>query len=555
VSLAAAFTLAHALHLLPSAAAAPLVMNPGTFLYDCNNPLAAGSTVAYPTVVNDLASQEAGESDYQHAVYRDLARRISGRDLSSSEANRYWATKAVAFIRDQPLRFIERTALRSWLVFHQYRWHDVRAAFAADRALGERGGVPVPFAAVSALAVLGLATGLTRWRELLVPYGIFVNQFLLQSFSYASDRQRVSIAALFALFAAIGAARLLLLRRRMLLPVLAAVGVLAAVFSVETDLMRDVRHTWEGFDRAQVLRDKAGAALQRGDLAEAVGAAAGALALCPWAADSIRIPGLPADVPQLARVALKQLPALRGDTASARFDRAMLLLQAGDPDGAAPILESLDRDDRRFERLDGRVGLPSYHLAWIERRRGHNVAAGAQSARAITFAPGDPAVLAQRAAFEGDKAAAARIFRYFDDADAHYALGIALFDDGRPVEAAAHFRRLVEIVPAYRKGNLYLAAALAEAGRDAEAAAILYRGPPPTILETPILTSLGRTADAPGAGCEARRRYARALETYGRYGEAIRIARSAGCDPEPALDAWMTRLQDLAERVAQDDRL
>jgi len=48
----------------------PPLMNPGTVMYDANNPLSKGVIATYPPVSDGLLINYPDESDYQHAIYR-----------------------------------------------------------------------------------------------------------------------------------------------------------------------------------------------------------------------------------------------------------------------------------------------------------------------------------------------------------------------------------------------------------------------------------------------------------------------------------------------------
>ena len=526
------------------------LMNPGTVVFDGNSPLAGGGGAAYPPVVSDVSAMFPDESDYQHAVYRLLSRRSTGKNLTPGETNSFWATKAANYIRDYPGRLALLTARRALYVFHRYRWDDIRVSWAAGRAL-EEGNTPfVPFALVSALGALGLATGCGSWRPFFLPYAVFVNQAGFMVLVYASDRQRVSLYPFFVFFAIAATARLVDSGRGKRGVGLVITSLFLLAFTIERDRMRDNRHVWEGFTR---LRQLPSAGSQQGDNPDFPGVlsqAAKMLALAPWALDSARPAGVPAARGELAELALGELSSLRPDAPSTRLDRALLLIEAGRLDEAEVVLKLLEREGHVFERLNGRIPSPAYHLGRIAVLRGNRTEAVRQLKRALDSAPGDPAILAQLACLTDDAAYAGRIFSYFDNPDADFLLGRACLENGRPELAIAHLERLALALPEYRKGQIYLAAALGDAGEDARAAEV-YRGAneqtaATVLLEERIVPIFERLARA--GTPEAFYRYGVVLREYGRFPEALRALTRAAAAGYAAAEADLRDLRPLLER-------
>lgn len=529
LALAAALLAARSERLLGSPSL--LVMNPGTVFFDGNNPLASGRGAAYPPVVSELAASRPGESDFQHAVYRLLARASSGAGLSPAQANRYWAAKAEDFLADHPGHFLRLSARRAAYLFHGYRWDDIRAAWAAGRSLEGRRIPFVPFALLSALALVGLVAGLGRWRAYFLPYAVFLNQAGLMTLTYATDRQRVSIYPFFVFFAVAALASLAGAPRRVRAATVAAAALLFALFTMETDRMRDNRHVWEGFSRLGPVMGQALAHRDALDFAAAREETATALALGPWLAGAMRPAVLPGTAAELAALAERKLASLRPDDASTRLDRALLLIEAGRPDEAAALLEALERSGAAFERLSGRPSVPAYSLGRIAARRGDSAEAARRFERALAETPGDPETLAQLACLRGEDARAAQLFRYFDDADALFLLGRACLEQGRPAAAATALERLSALVPEYQPGRVALAAALGASGEDARAAEIYLSAteqPPGMVRFEEWIVPLFERRARSGPPGEAHR-YAAVLRQYGRFPEAeAALVRGAG---------------------------
>jgi tetratricopeptide (TPR) repeat protein len=367
----------------------PVVMNPGTVFYEGNNPYALGFGASYPLVVNDVAAAQADESDFQHVVYRRLARVDAGRDLGVGAVNAFWATKALCYLADEPGAALRRAGRKILYAFHRYRWYDIPGAEQAEDRLRTRGVPATPLALVSALALVGAVTGLRRRQPCMLPaYALFAGQLVVLVVTYASARQRLALLPALCLFAALGASRVARVGRGAALAAAATVA-LAVLFSRETDLMRD---------HAEEVRPGS------------------ATVAAPQDAD-----------PKDAR---------------ARFHLALRLINEGELGRAEALFESLRRE--RYRPQDGE---PAYYLGRIAALRGRREDAVRFMREALAGSPGHPGYLAQLAALTGERRWSERISRYLDGTDAQYELGWALLDNGRAPEAAALLGRVVAAAP------------------------------------------------------------------------------------------------------------
>ena len=409
-----------------------------------------------------------GESDYHHAVFRLVARTVTGRDLTPGAANRFWSVKAADYIADHPGRFVSLLARRALHVFHRYRWDDLRTEWATGRVFDGRWFPFVPFAPVSALALLGLVIAIGSWRTFLLPLAIFLNQAGVMILTYATDRQRVSLYPFFVFFAAVALERLCS-GGRWRRTLLAALAALTLAFTLDSDLMRDNRRRWEGMSRIGVLVGEALRDRDNLDFAASRLKAARALAPAPFAAETLRPARLPVASVELAGIAARELAIGSGSGASARLDRALLLVEAGRLDEAEAILTALEREGHAFESRPGSSSEPSYHLGRIAFLRGRPDEAVRFMRQALLRSPGDPAVLAQLACLTDDTSWADLVFRYFDDLDASFYLGRACLETGRAARAVESFGRLVTLLPDFVRGQVYRAAALGGSGRDIQA--------------------------------------------------------------------------------------
>lgn len=526
-----------------------LVMNPGTVLFDCNSPIAYGGGAAYPPIVDYVESMDPAESDSTHLAFRRIARALAGRELTPVEVNRYWSEKVLDYIGDHPRRFVGLVARRALHVFHRHRWNDLRAEWAVGEVFDSRRFPSVPFAPVSALAVLGLAIGAGSLRTFLVPLAVFFTQASVMAVAYATDRQRVSLLPFFAFFAAIALQRLCLGGRRRAAMAL-ALAPLTLAFSLESDLMRDDRRTSEGMSRTRALI--AGALRDRDahDFEAARDGIARALAAAPWGAETIRPARLPVDARALAENAERMLAASGSDDASARFGRALLLIEAGRLEEADTVLAALEREGRVFGGIVGRPPEPAYHRARIALLSGRRDDAVQLLHEALRRSPGDPETLAHLACLTGDSAWEELIGRYFDDLDAAFYLGRACLETGRADVAVGSFEYLLAALPKYTTARIFLAAALGAAGRDAEAVdaylAATRERPEPVMLEERIVPSFERWAAAMPP--EQSHSLGVVLRDYGRFPEALRAFERAAAAGNAASALEVQAMRGLTER-------
>lgn len=497
----------------------PPLMNPGTVFFDGNNPLSDGSAVAYPPLVSGLAAEFPETSDYQHAVYRMAARRDTGRDLTPAGTNRFWAGKALNFIVDHPGRFLAFEAHKLSILFHGYRWHDVRAAAVADATLRARGVPTVPFALVSGLALLGLWLVRKRWREFFLQYCGFFSVCCLILATYASDRQRLSLFPFLHFFAVAAVSTLAVKRPAFRLTAAVALVPVVLVLSRTDDRMMRNRATWEGYHRERELVAAADEHQGRHDLARALEARAQGVAWLPrTAAFGARKAELPTDPAGIAADALRVFPAVRGGDALALSDRAFLLTEAGRREEAERALAPL--------ASAGGAAASGAKLLLAENaaRRG-----GAGESRRLLrdlldANPGAPEALAALAALDGGEEYAQRLRRYYDEGDALFYLGHAHLKFGQPRAAVDAFRKLTGLFPEYREGRVFLAAALSDAGRFKEAVATfreaMRKRSDTVFFPEKILAAFRAEAEAAPPDGEARYWFAKALRLYGRFAEA-----------------------------------
>ena len=523
-------------------------MNPGQVFFEGNNPLAQGQNSVYPPLVEELQPLLSSEPDSAHVVYRVLARRLGGEALTAAAVNRYWAGKAAAFVADHPAAFLRLLARKALLVVQAHRQHDVLSAYLADRRLGELRVPAFPFPLLAVLAAAGLAASAREWRTLLPVCAVLAHQTAVMLAFYVSERQRLPLVPFLIVLGCVAAARVP--RRAAAIAGYALPAAAGAVaLSLPLGAGSEGRHGWEAYDASTLALRAAYAARERGDLAVAAREAARAAAANPLQIDKLRPAYLAFGPGGFAAAARDAAGRPARDDPAARFDEALLLLEARAFAAAAAVLAELDRAGYRPLRRSAASPSLGYYLARCDLGRADRERARDRLERALAEQPGDPYALALLLALTGERRHGEALFRYCDDVDGAFLLGRACLEAGEDRRAADAFGYVVATLPELPRARVYLAAALGRSGRDDEAAAEYLRAvetrADPAPLEEEIVGVFRRRAAAqPGDG----RRLAelgRVLGRYGHFEEAVRLLRRAqGILPSEAVAeelAWLER--------------
>jgi len=503
-----------------------LSMNPGTVFFEGNNPNSLGQSSIYPPLVYDLADEFPGHPDPQHMLYRLVARGDSNSELDIQGVNRYWSGKAVNFISDHPWHFLKQLATKANFFFHNFRRHDLATAYWDDQKLARTRIPTVPLAVVSALALVGMLLSLRQWQRFLLAFGLLFSQMAVLLLTYVSARQRLAVYPAFIFFACAATGRIAsLAKRSRRIMAAAATAGLALLLLIPSDAMREEEHQWKQFRLSQDLYRSALQHRENGRWASAAMSARMALAAAPWLGDSLR----PADLsfaPQgFQGGALAIHETLKDPDFSTRFDRGCLALAAGELDKAHSIFFGLADQRRRFKRDYDQSSQPGFYLAKIALKKSDPATALDLLAKARRSAPGDPEVLALSYVLTGKSEFKDRIARYFGGLDRDFFIGRAYLEMGDARRALPHLSRLGKALPFYRRGQVYLAAALAGSGQEEKGVstflAALERRRDPVFLEKEILQAFRQWRDLRPANARSRFFHGQVLRQYGHYAAAL----------------------------------
>jgi tetratricopeptide (TPR) repeat protein len=383
----------------------PVTMNPGYVFYEGNNPLSIGESGNYPVMVCKMIAQHADGPDYAHVVYRSFARNISGKDLSISEVNSFWAHKAANFIMDHPAHWLNNIGIKTYFFFHDFRHHDISYLVRIEQGLHKIPFPFIPFGLISAMALIGMILMYRSWKKLLILYAVFICQFGVMLLTYVSERQRICILPLFIFFAA-GTLWAIIhkkyLRYHKIIIVLAA-AILFPFLYLKNDRIKDYIY----------------------------------LKSLQWPAK-----GTP---PEIAETFYK---GEKGH--SARLDLAILYLETGKLDQAETILNDLIQKHHKFFRMYRHSSEPEYYLSRIYELKRMKPQALAHLKNAYTNNPGDPWVLAHLAVLTGDMSYKNDLVRYFEEIDAAFFMGQAYVADGQVEAAKNSFSYIFRIDPKFQ---------------------------------------------------------------------------------------------------------
>lgn len=450
-------------------------MNPGTVFFEGNNPLSRGTSAIYPPVVlHFIHSSQQEIPDSGHAHYRRVARADTGKPLTPRQVNAYWSQKTWQFIRQEPIAFAQRLLTKLLYAFHNFRWHDVPTAWSYEPSLP----LPsIPFALLAALALFGALFEARKWRQSLIFYLLAGIQLGVMLVFYVSARQRLAILPAVIYFAAVAAERFWQQRQGRFVG-LAATLLLALALWLPDAAMRDETYRRQSFRAARTVFESTRALALERPAASSQQQVVQGLVLAPWWLDGF----YPAYFPRtsgtletrvLEGLSERQVPSAFDD--ALRFDIATMALRA-DPQRLATVLQPLlDQPTAPIYRGGRQSSEPGLLLAQLEASEGRQESAQQLLNEALEGTPGDPFVLAEMVALNGDDAARRTLLDYWSSADARLLIGRAQLRLGKFAAAEETFASLVQDLPEFRDAGVYLAAAMAGSKRYDEGVAQYLR--------------------------------------------------------------------------------
>jgi tetratricopeptide (TPR) repeat protein len=251
------------------------------------------------------------------------------------------------------------------------------------------------------------------------------------------------------------------------------------------------------------------------------------LAAAPWRLDHCR----PANLSFKQGYTESALEVALPQTFSRRFDRAILLMEAGELEDAENLFKQLVAEKHLFKRDNYQSSEPLFYLGKIAALAGDKNRAINYLQRALQHSPGDPYALAYLAALTEQDEFREKLLRYFDEIDAQFYLGQAYLEIGLGERAEESFSYVSRMIPEYRRGLIYLSAALVEAGQNSRAVKMYHEAQKmsqdPVMLEKPILRAFQELAKEFPQDAIRQYDYGMALRQFGYYNQALLVQKDA----------------------------
>ncbi len=140
------------------------------------------------------------EPDYAHALFRKVARNLSGQNLKPSECSRFWWNQALAYMKKNPQEALLLELKKAVFFFGNYEIHDIDSVYNYYRKI--RSWPFLPFGVISSLSILGMWLARPKFRKTFLFYGMAAVYLLTVLIFFAASRYRLPAVPFLSLFAA-----------------------------------------------------------------------------------------------------------------------------------------------------------------------------------------------------------------------------------------------------------------------------------------------------------------------------------------------------------------
>ena len=144
--------------------------------------------------------ESRGEPDYAHVLFRNTARKITGRNLTPSECSRFWIVQTLGYMKahlNSALWLFMKKIVFFWL---NYEVHDLDSNFAYYQII--RTWPLIPFGLISSLAVLGMIAPRKQFKQAYWPFIMVFAYWLTILIFFNASRYRLPAVPFLSLFAA-----------------------------------------------------------------------------------------------------------------------------------------------------------------------------------------------------------------------------------------------------------------------------------------------------------------------------------------------------------------
>jgi len=147
-----------------------------------------------------LIEESGGEPDYAHVLFRNTARRLSGRNLTPSECSRFWIVQTLGYMEahfNSSLWLFMKKIVFFWL---NYEVHDLDSNYAYYQTI--RTWPLIPFGSISSLALLGMIATQNKFKQAYWPFVMVLAYWLTILIFFNASRYRLPAVPFLSLFAA-----------------------------------------------------------------------------------------------------------------------------------------------------------------------------------------------------------------------------------------------------------------------------------------------------------------------------------------------------------------
>lgn len=237
---------------------------------------------------------------------------------------------------------------------------------------------------------------------------------------------------------------------------------------------------------------------------------------------------------------------------SSKLDLVTLYLEYGMVEQAQPLVRELIQKNCRFNRNNGQSSQPYFYSARIEEMKNNREKAIADLKKSLEYNPGDPWTLSHLTVLTEDTIYKNKIIRYFDEIDAEYFMGLAYLADKKYDSAVKSFSYVIQKMPEYRNGFIYLAIGLGGANKFPEAARYyslaMQKNREPLFKEKEILDIFRGWAAQEPINAQAQFYLATALSDFGYYEDAITVL-SGLRDRFPTETLYLTQIMQFKDLI------
>lgn len=139
------------------------------------------------------------EPDYAHALFRRVARNLSGQNLKPSECSRFWLKKAREHMQRNPLEALILEAKKGVFFFGNYEVHDIDSVYKYYRKI--KNWPFIPYGVISSLSILGMWWARRKFKDIFLLYAMVGVYFLTVLIFFAASRYRLPAVPFLSLFA------------------------------------------------------------------------------------------------------------------------------------------------------------------------------------------------------------------------------------------------------------------------------------------------------------------------------------------------------------------